>query len=109
MMEYKGYVGVVDFEPERGSFHGTVVNTNDTITFEGSSVAELRRELRRSVQEYLAFCREQDREPEKPFSGKMMLRTTPELHRKVALQAARHQVSMNAFVQEVLEKAVAEE
>lgn len=86
-----------------------MVNTNDIITFYGSSVAELRREVRRSVEEYLAFCREQDRAPEKPFSGKLMLRTTPELHRKVALQAARHRLSMNAWVQQVLERAAAED
>ena len=107
MIDYKGYVGVFDFQPDSGSFHGTVVNTNDVISFYGSSVAELRREMRRSVEEYLAFCREQDRPPEKPFSGKMMLRTTPELHRKVALQAARSRLSMNAWLQEVLERAVA--
>ena len=106
MIEYKGYVGVFDFEPDSGSFHGTVVNTNDVISFYGSSVAELRREMRRSVEEYLAFCREQDRPPEKPFSGKVLLRTTPELHRKVALQAARRRLSMNAWLQEVLEQAV---
>ncbi len=109
MIEYKGYLGVFNFEPDSGSFHGTVVNTNDVISFYGSSVAELRREMRRSVEEYLAFCREQDRPPEKPFSGKLMLRTTPELHRKVALQAARHRLSMNAWVQQVLERAAAED
>ena len=107
MIEYKGYLGIFDFEPDSGSFHGTVVNTNDVISFYGSSVAELRKEMRRSVEEYLAFCREQDRPPEKPFSGKLMLRTTPELHRKVALQAARRRLSMNAWLQQVLERAVA--
>ena len=107
MIEYQGYVGVFDFEADSGSFRGTVVNTNDVITFHGSSVAELRAEMRRSVEEYLAFCREQGRPPEKPFSGKIMLRTTPELHRRVALQASRRRQSMNAWIQEVLERAVA--
>lgn len=107
MIEYKGYVGVFEFDPERDTFHGTVVNTNDVISFYGSSVNELRKEMGNSVEEYLAFCREQGRSPEKPFSGKLILRTNPELHRRVALEAARHRLSMNAYLQEVLEKAVA--
>ena len=45
MIEYKSFHGVFDFEPDTGSFHGTVVNTNDVISFYGSSVAELRREM----------------------------------------------------------------
>ncbi|HIE28906.1 TPA: type II toxin-antitoxin system HicB family antitoxin [Candidatus Poribacteria bacterium] len=69
MIEYKGYIGVIEFDSEIDSFHGTVINTNDVITFYGSSVAELREEMRKSVDEYLEFCREQGREPEPPFSG----------------------------------------
>ena len=109
MIEYKGYVGIFELDPEIDSFHGTVINTNDVITFYGSSIAELREEMRNSVDEYLEFCREKGREPEKPFSGKLMIRTSPELHRRIVLEAARHRVSMNAYVQEILEKAVAAE
>jgi predicted HicB family RNase H-like nuclease len=72
-------------------------------------VAELREEMRRSVEEYLAFCREQGREPEKPFSGNILIRTSPELHRRIALEAARRHVSMNTYVQEALEHAVSQE
>ena len=108
MMEYKGYIGVFEFDPEIDAFHGTVINTNDVITFYGKSVAELRKEMRLSIDEYLAFCREEGQQPEKPFSGKLLLRTSPELHRRVALEAARHRVSMNAYIQEILEKAMAD-
>jgi predicted HicB family RNase H-like nuclease len=109
VIEYKGYVGVIEFEPEIELFHGTVLNTNDVITFYGASVPELKEQMRRSVEDYLQFCRELGRDPERPFSGKILVRTTPELHRKVALRAARRRVSMNAFMQDALEKAVAEE
>ena len=64
MIEYKGYIGAVEFDPDIDSFHGTVININDVITFYGSSVAELREEMHKSVEEYLEFCREQGREPE---------------------------------------------
>ena len=108
MIEYKGYVGVFEFDPEIDLFQGAVVNTRDVITFYGDSVSQLKEEMKRSIDEYLAFCRERGREPEKPFSGKLSVRTSPELHRQVAVEAARRHRSMNRFVQEVLEKAVAE-
>ena len=108
MIEYQGYIGVFEFEPESDSFHGRVINTKDVIAFYGASVVELRKEMQRSIEEYLAFCRERGRRPEKPFSGKLMLRTNPQLHRRIALEAARRRLSMNAYVQTIRENAVAE-
>ena len=69
LLEYKGYIGVIEFDPETDSFHGAVVNTNDVISFYGTSVAELREEMRNSVEEYFTFCQEHNREPKQPFSG----------------------------------------
>jgi len=107
MIEYKGYLGVFDFDPEIDSFHGTVINTNDVITFYGSSVTELRQEMRKSIEVYLEFCQEQEREPEEPSSGKLIIQTSPELHRRVALEAARRHEALNTYLQDILEKAVA--
>ena len=70
MIKYKGYIGAVDFDPEINLFHGTVVNTDDVITFYGASVTELREEMQKSIEGYLAFCKEQNKVPEKPFSGR---------------------------------------
>ncbi len=86
-----------------------MVNTQDVITFYGSSVDELKAELQTSIEEYLDFCAEVGKEPEKPFSGKLSVRTTPEIHRRIAIQAARRRVSMNSFVESVLKKAVSED
>lgn len=107
MIEYKGYIGIFEFDSEIDSFHGTVINTNDVITFYGTSVKELREEMQKSVEEYLAFCREQEREPEPPCSGKLAVQTTPELHRRIALEAARRQMGVDTYIRETLEKAVA--
>ncbi|HLC14598.1 MAG TPA: type II toxin-antitoxin system HicB family antitoxin [Thermodesulfovibrionia bacterium] len=109
MIEYKGYIGVVEFDPEIDEFHGTVINTNDVITFYGSSVAELRIQMQKSVDTYIEFCLQQGKEPENTFSGKLMIQTNPELHRRVALEAARLHVTMDTYIQEILEKAVAGE
>ena len=68
MIEYKGYIGPVDFDPEIDLFHGTVINTNDVITFYGASVSELREEMQKSIEGYIEFCKEQGITPEKPLS-----------------------------------------
>ena len=63
MIEYKGYIGVVDFDREINLFHGTVINTQDVITFYGASTAELWEEMRKSLEIYFEVCKEQGKEP----------------------------------------------
>ena len=62
MIEYKGYIGVVDFDPEIDLFHGTVINTPDVITFYGASVTELREEMQKSLEVYFEVCKEQGKD-----------------------------------------------
>ncbi len=57
MMEYKGYMGRVEFDAEAELFHGEVINTRDVITFQGRSVDELKQAFEESVDDYLAFCK----------------------------------------------------
>ena len=83
MLNYKGYTGHVEFDDEAGIFHGEVLDLRDVVTFQGKSVDELEQAFRDSVEDYLEFCEERGEEPDKPFSGKLMLRLPPELHRKV--------------------------
>lgn len=97
-MRYKGYVARVELDEEAGVFHGRVVNTSDVITFEGDSVEGLRREFAASVDDYLDFCQERGEEPEKPFSGRFVLRLDPDLHRDVAIETARVGESINAWI-----------
>lgn len=106
MLEYKGYIGAVDFDPQINLFHGTVINTNDVITFYGASVSELREVMQKSIEGYLEFCTEQGITPEKPFSGEFTIQMSPEMHCKLALNAERLNLDFNVYLQEVLEKAV---
>jgi predicted HicB family RNase H-like nuclease len=106
VIEYKGYIGQVEFDDEASIFHGRVINTRDVITFRGKSVAELRKEFRTSVDVYLAFCAERGEEPDKPFSGQFVTRVPAELHRKASLAASRAGKSLNAWVAEQLQSAV---
>ena len=68
MIEYKGYIGIVDFDPEIDLFHGTVINTQDIITFYGASVTELREEMQKSLEVYFEVCEEQGKVPDTPSS-----------------------------------------
>jgi predicted HicB family RNase H-like nuclease len=107
MMEYKGYVGKVEFDDEAGIFHGEVLDTRDVITFQGQSVAELKTAFQESIDDYLAFCKQRGEEPNKPFSGQFVTRIPPELHRQVNLAASVSGKSLNAWVAEQLQAAVA--
>lgn len=108
MMEYQGYIGIVEFDGEAELFHGEVINTRDVITFQGKSVHELKQAFHASVDDYLAFCQERGEEPDRPFSGQFMTRMPPELHRQVNLAARLAGKSINAWVSEQLQNAVAQ-
>ena len=109
MMQYKGYVAKVEFDDEANVFHGEVINLRDVITFEADCVTGLRKELRKSVEDYLAFCAERGEGPEKPFSGKFLVRVDPELHRKIYLSARLSNKSLNTWIAQVLESSVSAE
>ena len=105
MMKYKGYYGVVEYDDEAKTFHGEVVNTRTVITFQGTTVNEIEQAFRDSVDDYLDWCRERGKEPEKPFSGKFVLRIAPELHRQLNLKAKLNHTSLNSFIVKALENA----
>jgi predicted HicB family RNase H-like nuclease len=104
MLTHKGYTGVVEFDDEANIFHGEVVHVNDVITFQGSTVEELRAAFVESVEDYLDFCAKRGEEPSKPFSGQFVVRVSPELHRKVSVGAQVQGTSINAFVTQAVQE-----
>ncbi|MEZ6100606.1 MAG: type II toxin-antitoxin system HicB family antitoxin [Pirellulaceae bacterium] len=106
MMEYKGYIGKVEFDDEAEIFHGEIINTRDVITFQGKSVDELTKAFHESIDDYLAYCKQRGETPDKPFSGQFVTRIPPELHRQVNVAAVLAGKSLNAFVTEQLQVAV---
>ncbi|MEM7534327.1 MAG: type II toxin-antitoxin system HicB family antitoxin [Chloroflexota bacterium] len=66
MMEYKGYIGKVEFDDEADIFHGEVVNLRDIITFQGESVRESRQAFEESIEDYLEFCAKLEEDPQQP-------------------------------------------
>lgn len=107
MMKYKGYYGVVQYDDEAKIFHGEVINTRTVITFQGTTVDEIETAFQGSVDDYIDWCKERNKEPEKPFSGKFVLRLSPDLHRELNIKAKTSDTSLNSFIVQTLEKAVA--
>jgi predicted HicB family RNase H-like nuclease len=108
-MEYKGYSATVEFDEGANIFHGEVINLRDVVTFEGETVDQLRQAFQESVDDYLEFCSERGEDPEKPYSGKFVVRVEPELHKRLAIEARKRGVSINALVGETLSKTIGED
>ena len=104
MMEYKGYLGKVEFDDESNIFHGEVINLRDVVTFQGETVGKLRKAFHESVDDYLEFCAARGEEPEKPYSGKFVVRVEPELHKTLAIRARKDGKSLNSLVNDALSK-----
>lgn len=103
-LDYKGYTsGPISFDD--GTFSGTVAGLRDVVHFEGTTADELAQAFRDSIDEYLSFCAELGRSPEKPFSGRLLVRMDPALHRKAALQAEAEGLSLNAWIARQIEVA----
>jgi predicted HicB family RNase H-like nuclease len=107
IMTYKGYIGKVEFDEDADEMHGAVINTRDVITFVGRTVKQTRKALRDSVEVYLAHCAEEGVEPNRPYSGKILLRLTPELHARLIELAAAEDTSLNEFAERTLARAAA--
>jgi predicted HicB family RNase H-like nuclease len=98
MLTHKGYVGFLEVDDEAGVIHGEVLNTRDVITFQGVTVAEARQAFIDSVEDYLEFCASRNEAPEKPFSGRFVLRLSPDEHRALAIKAKRSGKSLNEYI-----------
>jgi predicted HicB family RNase H-like nuclease len=79
-MTYKGYTARVEYDERDNIFAGRILGIRNIISFHGETVAELRAEFELAIKDYLADCKEQGLHPEKPASGKLLLRVTPEIH-----------------------------
>ena len=101
-MRHEGYVATIELDEEAGLFHGEVINTRDVLTFQGQTLDELGTAFADTITDYVEWCRERGKEPERPYSGNFMLRVSPVL--RIATAAARSGKSINGYVAEALER-----
>ncbi len=104
-MTYKGYTGTVEYSEEDACLFGRIAGIRDIVTYEGESVAEIQQAFRASVDDYLEHCASIGKEPNKPYSGKFVLRLDPALHATLAAKAMASGKSLNQYATEVLEHA----
>lgn len=104
-MTYKGFTARVEFDERDNIFVGRILGICNIISFHGETVTELRAEFEHAINDYLADCKEQGMQPEKPASGKLLLRVTPEIHSRALVAAQAAGKSLNQWATEVLQRA----
>jgi predicted HicB family RNase H-like nuclease len=107
MMTYKGYTAEVELDLDAGVLVGRVLDIEDVVMFEAARADEVYKEFTISIDEYLAVCAEQGKEPNQPHSGKFVVRTTSERHGLIARAARESGKSMNTWIEETLVAAAA--
>lgn len=103
LLKYKGYTGSVDYSEEDNCLYGKVLGmSKDTITYEGQDVNELRQDFEEAIDDYIAMCKAQGKEPRTPYSGNLNIRITPEIHSRIAMMAMQAGTTINAFIRDTL-------
>jgi predicted HicB family RNase H-like nuclease len=109
ILNYKGYTGSVVFDADDKIFHGRVLGLSSAlIGFEGATVAEIEKDFRDAVDDYLTMCTKQGKVPEKPFKGSFNIRLNPDLHGRLVINAANKGMTLNGYIKTILEKATSE-
>ena len=105
-MEYKGYVGSVEFSESDGLFYGKVMGIRALISYEGTNAHELIEDFHGAVEDYLALCEADGKEPEKAYKGSFNIRIYPELHKQAAITANARGISLNSLVENALRSSL---
>jgi len=105
-LRYKNYFGSVEFSESDAVFHGKVIGIKALISYEGDSVNAIIEDFHNAVDEYLEFCAQNGKQPEKPFKGSFNVRIGIDLHRKAALAASSRGMSLNSFVEDAIRQNV---
>lgn len=106
-LKYKGYQGSVEFSSEDNCFFGKILGLKGTlISYEGTSVESIRKDFEDAVDYYLDSCKERGITPVQPYSGRLILRMSSQLHSDIAAAAADAGSSINDFIQKTLCKAI---
>ena len=106
VLEYKNYHTKVEYSAEDQVLYGKIEGIRDLVTFECESVFEVEAAFHEAVDDYLAFCAEKGKDPDKTYNGVFNVRIDPELHRTVALTADREGKPLNTYVREAIQEKV---
>jgi len=101
-MQYKGYAARIEYSDEDKCFVGHIAGIRDIVGFHGESVDSLLTAFKDAVDDYLETCERAGIPHRRPYSGKMMLRISPELHAEIAMKAESNGKSLNQWATETL-------
>lgn len=101
-MTYKSYTARIDFDDRDNIFVGRLLGIRDIVGFHADNVTDLRAAFEEAVDDYLEACKEIGKPPEKPASGKLMLRVPPEVHAAALVAAQAAGKSLNQWATDVL-------
>ena len=104
-MTYKGYAARIDYDDDDGIFFGHIAGITDRVGFHANTVDDLRAAFHEAVDDYVETCEKIGKEPQKAYSGKMMFRVSPEIHRKAVFAAELEGKSLNQWAEDVLSRA----
>lgn len=104
VLEYKGYHTKVVYDADANSLHGKIEGIKDFVNFETENIADVENEFHAAVDDYLALCEELGKSPDKEFRGTFNVRINPTLHRELALEADKREISMNQLVEKAIDR-----
>ena len=107
VMNYKGYTARVEYREEDECFIGHIAGIRDVVGFHGETVEGLKKAFNEAVDDYMETCKKLNRSPQKPYSGKLLLRIDPGIHAHAAMLAEAQGKSLNAWAEDALQQALA--
>ena len=106
VLEYKGYHAKIEFDSDDLLLRGKIEGIKDLVNFESANVNTIEEEFHTAVDDYLAFCNEIGKEPDKEYKGTFNIRISPELHKQLVIVAMKNGDTLNATVEKAIAKYV---
>lgn len=106
IVEYKGYIGSVEYSEDDEILFGKVLGIRSLLSYEGETPKELISDFHEVVDDYLAVCEAEKKTPERAYKGSFNVRINPDLHKRLVVSAMNHDMSLNKYVEQILEKAM---
>ena len=106
IIEYKGYLGSIEYSSEDELFFGKLLGIRTLVSYEGETAKEIKQAFQEAVEDYLETCETLGQKPEKPFKGSFNVRINSDLHRQAYILAEEKLVSLNQFVSEAIKEKI---
>ncbi|HHT88918.1 MAG TPA: type II toxin-antitoxin system HicB family antitoxin [Clostridiales bacterium] len=104
ILEYKGYFTKIEYNSEDKALYGKIEGIADLVTFESTDAGEIEKEFHNAVDDYLDFCKEIGKDPDKSYKGSFNVRIDPDLHKQLVIKAFKNNESLNQTVEKAIKE-----